>query len=115
MRRIRKIGLAAAAGVMALIASAPIASANSVNYGPSWIGSNSGGANVRSCAHMNCGSYGYLGNGTGVTMLCWTDNQWVYPPYSDYGSNRWFKIATPVGVGFTHSSLVENQTSVGVC
>jgi hypothetical protein len=34
---------------------------------------------------------------------------------SDYASPRWFKLSTPVGVGFTHSSLVENQTTVGRC
>lgn len=100
--------LAAGAAVLATVA-APASAASS------YIGSNSGGANLRSCASTGCGSYGYLGNGTGVGMLCWTDNQWVYPPSSDYASNRWFRVSSPIGVGFVHSSLVERQTSVGRC
>ncbi|MBT2406611.1 hypothetical protein J7I97_11825 [Streptomyces sp. ISL-87] len=48
-------------------------------------------------------------------MLCWVDNQWVYPPYSNYASNRWFRVSSAVGTGYVHSSLVANQTSVGHC
>ncbi|MEU5693067.1 hypothetical protein [Actinosynnema sp. NPDC020468] len=99
----------AAAGGLLLAAVAP------ANAAGSYIGSNSGGANVRTCPSTTCGSLGYLGNNTGVTMQCWIDNQWVYPPSSDYASNRWFRSATPVGTGYLHSSLVENQTSVPHC
>jgi uncharacterized protein YraI len=102
------LGIATAAALL-LVTVTPATAAGSV------IGSNSGGANVRSCASTTCGSYGYLTNGTGVSMICWVDNQWVYPPSSDYASPRWFKANTPVGVGYIHSSLVENQTSVGHC
>ncbi|MDR7327334.1 MULTISPECIES: SH3 domain-containing protein [Catenuloplanes] len=84
----------------------------------SYIGSNSGGANVRTCASTGCppiSSGAYLYNGQGVDMLCWTDNQWVSPPNSDYSSNRWFLVNSPVGTGYVHSSLVEGQRSVGRC
>lgn len=39
-------------------------------------------------------------------MLCWTDSQWVYPPSSNYASNRWFRVSSYVGTGYVHSSLV---------
>jgi hypothetical protein len=103
--------------LLPLIASlaATAVSATSATAAGSYIGSNSGGANVRSCASTSCGSYGYLRNGTGVSMLCWVDSQWVSPPNSDYTSNRWFLVSSPVGTGYVHSSLVENQTAVGHC
>lgn len=107
---------AVAASATALLVSAPQASADvSAFYGPSYIGSNSGGANLRTCGNTSCTAIGYNGNNTSVTMLCWADTQWVYPPQSDYASPRWFRIASPAGTGWTHSSLVENQTSVGHC
>jgi len=109
-----KAGVVAAALGLATIAGAGSASATAA-YGPSYIGSNSGGANVRTCPNTGCGAIAYLGNGTAVTMLCWVDAQYVAPPQSDYGSARWFRIASPGGTGYTHSSLVENQTSVGAC
>lgn len=107
---VTRVLLGGAVGVLTLAGTAVPASAAS-----SYIHSNSGGANVRTCASTGCNSIGYLSNYTGVTMLCWTDNQWVYPPNSDYASNRWFRSSTPVGTGFIHSSLVENQTTVGKC
>jgi uncharacterized protein YraI len=81
----------------------------------SYIGSNSGGANLRTCPNTGCAAIAYMPNGTGVTMLCWIDSQWVSPPASDYGSARWFRLSTPWGTGYTHSSLVEGQTAVGHC
>jgi uncharacterized protein YraI len=84
----------------------------------SYIGSNSGGANVRTCASTNCPRINrdaYLKNNQGVDMVCWTDNQWVSPPDSDYSSNRWFLVNSPVGTGFVHSSLVEGQRTVYRC
>ncbi|WKU04959.1 hypothetical protein [Micromonospora sp. HUAS LYJ1] len=81
--------------------------------GPS-ISSNSGGANIRSCANTGCSSNGYYGNGTGVTMVCWIDSQWVYPPSSNYASNRWFRVNSPTS-GYIHSSLVANQVSTPAC
>ncbi len=108
--------VAVAASATALLMSAPQASADvSAFYGPSYIGSNSGGANLRTCGNTSCTAIGYNSNYTSVTMLCWADTQWVYPPQSDYASPRWFRIASPAGTGWTHSSLVENQTSVGHC
>jgi hypothetical protein len=101
--------------VATILCTVLFASSGTAFAAGSYIGSNSGGANVRSCPNTGCGSYGWLSNGTGVTMLCWTDAQWVYPPNSDYASPRWFRVSTRVGVGYTHSSLVENQTAVGQC
>ena len=106
-RRITVIGLAASGALLAIAAPAAAAA--------SYIGSNSGGANVRTCASTGCASLGYIGNGTAITMQCWVDNQWVYPPNSDYASNRWFRASTPVGTGYIHSSLVDNQASFGHC
>jgi hypothetical protein len=105
----RVLLVTAAVGATVAVAASPSYAASS------YIGSNSGGANVRTCGYLSCASIGYLSNGTGVTMLCWGDYQWVNPPLSDYGSARWFLSATPVGTGFIHSSLVENQTVVPHC
>ncbi|NGY65350.1 hypothetical protein G7043_41300 [Lentzea sp. NEAU-D13] len=99
----------------ALVAGAAPASASGPGVLASYIDSNSGGANLRTCGTTACGVIAYMGNGTGVTMQCWTDSQWVHPPASDYSSPRWFRLSTPWGVGYTHSSLVEGQTSVGKC
>ncbi|MEU9378324.1 SH3 domain-containing protein [Streptomyces sp. NPDC048255] len=108
-----RAGLTAAAAAVAL--TGLIAGAGGAEAAGSYISSNSGGANVRACASTGCGSIGYLGNGSGVTMLCWLDNQWVYPPSSNYASNRWFRVSSSVGTGYVHSSLVANQTGVGHC
>ena len=50
-------------------------------------------------------------------MLCWTDTQWVYPPNSNYASNRWFLVALTYeyGHGYVHSSFVYDQISVPHC
>ncbi|GHE56910.1 hypothetical protein ACWF95_08070 [Streptomyces vinaceus] len=108
-----RAGLAAAAAAVAL--TGLLAGAGGADAAGSYISSNSGGANERTCANTGCGSLGYLSNGTGVTMLCWTDSQWVYPPSSNYASNRWFRVSSYVGTGYVHSSLVGGQTSVGHC
>ncbi|MFV2119996.1 SH3 domain-containing protein [Streptomyces sp. Act-28] len=92
-----------------------LAGAGTAEAAGSHISSNSGGANLRQCASTGCASLGYLSNGTGVSMLCWVDSQWVYPPSSNYASNRWFKVNSHRGQGYVHSSLVANQTSVGHC
>lgn len=104
--RIGVVALAAAGGLVAIAEPSFAASP--------YIGSNSGGANVRSCANTGCGSVAYLSNGTTVTMVCYTDTQWVYPPSSDYASNRWFKINSP-NTGYVHSSLIESQVSTPAC
>ena len=104
----RVAGTVAMAGAAVLLLAAPGVAASP------YIGSNSGGANVRTCASMGCGSVAYLTNNTTVTMVCWTDGQWVNPPDSDYGSARWFKINSPAN-GFVHSSLIESQVSTPRC
>ncbi|MGW5345009.1 hypothetical protein [Streptomyces sp. NPDC004050] len=106
---------ALAATTAGLALTGMLAGAGGAEAASSYISSNSGGANVRSCANTGCGSYGYLGNGTGVGMQCWLDSQWVYPPSSNYASNRWFRVSSPVGTGYVHSSLVAAQTSVPHC
>jgi hypothetical protein len=75
----------------------------------------SSGVNLRSCASTSCGSYAYMPNFTAVATLCWEDTQWVYPPSSNYASRRWFKVSSPSGGGFVHSSLVANQSNVIPC
>ncbi|MEU8153544.1 hypothetical protein AB0B94_07760 [Micromonospora sp. NPDC048986] len=104
----RMTAIFGAAGALVAATSVPASAA-----GP-YISSNSGGANIRSCASTGCSSNGYYGNGTSVTMVCWTDTQWVYPPSSNYASNRWFRVSAPTG-GFIHSSLVAAQVSTPVC
>lgn len=85
----------------------------------SYISSPSGGAWLRWAAYLGeTYKVKYVGNGTPVTMVCWVDTQWVYPPDSAYASPRWFKVDAPsVGVykGYVHSSLVAQQTSVPRC
>lgn len=51
-------------------------------------------------------------NDRAVTMLCWTDTDWVYSrSYSNYNSPRWFKVRSqPTGrIGYVHSSYVYYQ------
>lgn len=104
----RLAAVAGAAGTAIMLMSAPALAA-----GP-YISSYSGGANIRSCPNTGCTSYGWWSNGTSVTMVCWTDAQWVYPPDSNYASNRWFYINSP-HTGYIHSSLVANQVSTPQC
>ncbi|MEV0566686.1 hypothetical protein ACQEVZ_27650 [Dactylosporangium sp. CA-152071] len=107
-RLARLAAVTGAAGVAVALMGAPAFAA-----GP-YISSNSGGANIRSCPNTGCGTYGFWGNGTGVTMVCYTDAQWVYPPNSNYASNRWFYVNSPTG-GYIHSSLVASQVSTPHC
>jgi hypothetical protein len=76
----------------------------------SYISSNSGSANVRTCGATWCGVVATLGNGTGVNMIAWCDSSWAT---GNYSSPRWFKINSPVS-GWVHSSLVAAQQSVGM-
>jgi uncharacterized protein YraI len=96
------------------VALAALTTTPALAAGP-YIGSNSGGANVRTCPNTSCSAVRYLYNGTPVTMYCWVDSQWVYPPASDYSSPRWFRISGGGATGYAHSSLVENQSSVPHC
>ncbi|MEV8374730.1 hypothetical protein AB0P21_18455 [Kribbella sp. NPDC056861] len=110
---IRRAAGRLAATVLASTGAIALAGSPALAAGP-YIGSNSGGANVRTCANTGCASVAYLGNGRAVTMVCWIDSQWVSPPQSDYGSARWFRISSPAG-GYVHSSLVESQVSTPRC
>jgi hypothetical protein len=75
----------------------------------SYISSNSGYANVRTCGATWCAAVATLRNGTGVNMTAWCDSSWAT---GNYSSPRWFKITSPVS-GWIHSSLVAAQQSVG--
>jgi len=76
--RTRRVA-AGAAVALSMAGAAVLTQASPAAAASSYIGSNSGGANVRSCPNTGCASYGYLPNGTGVTMLCWIDSQWGLP------------------------------------
>jgi SH3-like domain-containing protein len=110
MNFFRWLAVAAAVALGGTLFSAPPAQAG----GPSYIGSNTGGANARRCASTNCKVFFYLKNGRPVNMICWIDAQYIV---GDYGSQRWFDVQTldSGARGFVHSSLVENQTNVRVC
>jgi hypothetical protein len=86
-----------AAAVVPAVASA---------YGPSY-------CNASSCILSGNASTGQeyfeLPRGAGEQMLCWTDAQWYD------GTNRWFKVQTIYGRGFTVANEVSNQTRVGHC
>ncbi|WP_194822565.1 hypothetical protein [Micromonospora sp. S-DT3-3-22] len=108
----------AAAVIAAMVTVNTLGAGPALAAGP-YIGSNSGGAWLRSAAYLGDQyKVRYVNNNTAVTMVCWVDTQWVYPPDSDYASNRWFKVDVPsVGVykAYVHSSLVESQVGVGRC
>jgi hypothetical protein len=113
MRRHRFIRPMVAALALSTVGVGTVMSASPASAASSYIGSNSGGANVRACPNTGCFRKTWLPNGTSVNMQCWIDSQWVYPPNSDYASPRWFRISGYEG--YVHSSLVENQTSVPHC
>jgi hypothetical protein len=115
--RLSKAALASSAVIIAI--AAPIIAASPAQAIPpdSYISSNSGGANMRTCPNTGCGSVAYLGNGTAVIMDCWVDAQSVSPPQSNYTSARWFHVSLHYDNrnGYVHSSLVTKQTSVPHC
>ncbi|MEU0884074.1 hypothetical protein ABZ345_36230 [Lentzea sp. NPDC005914] len=120
MNPVLRIATAAAvAAPLAVILMTTGASAGVHAAAGPYIGSNSGGAWLRNAAYLGEQfKVKYVGNGTPVTMVCWIDTQMVRPPDSDYASARWFKVDVPsVGVykAYVHSSLVESQSSVGIC
>ena len=92
----------AAAVAGAVMTSAPVASA----FGPSY-------CNRSSCDLASKPSTGtiyfQMPRATAMTMICWTDTQWYL------GTNRWFKVSTPYGDGYTSANEVSNQTRVGHC
>lgn len=53
--------------------------------------------------------YFQMPSGTGMSMICWADAQWYL------GTNRWFKVSTIYGTGYTSANEVGGQTSVGHC
>jgi hypothetical protein len=111
--------VAAALTLAAVTMGASLATAGSATAAPAipYIKSNSGGANMRTCATTGCGSVAYLQNTTEVYMLCWTDGEQVDPPGSNYSSNRWFKVERYGSNqrGYVHSSLVERQSAAPRC
>jgi len=86
----------------AVTAFAPAASA----FGPSY-------CNRSTCdlaAGPSTGTiYFQMPRATPESMICWTDTEWYL------GTNRWFKISTVYGTGYTNANEVSNQTSVRHC
>jgi hypothetical protein len=57
--------------------------------------------------------YAYFGNGTPLTLYCYTDAQWAY---GNYWTNRWFRVNVPSyrygsPEAYIHASLVAAQYS----
>lgn len=111
--RLAMVVALAALTTMGSVVAAPSATAVTQPY----ISSKSGGASLRYCPNTGCGRYGVITNGNRVGMLCWRDAQWVYPPNSNYASNRWFYVYAPSlnADGWVHSSLVAGQVSTPPC
>jgi hypothetical protein len=91
----------AVAGAMTAFAPEALAA-----YGPSY------------CNSSSCGLWGgpstanhitEVPRGAGVTMMCWTDNQWYN------GTNRWFKVDTAYGRGYMIATQVSNQQAKPHC
>lgn len=94
-----------------------VAEAGWPEHGWSYVSSNTGSANIRTCPNTGCKSIYTLRNGYRVGMRCYADSQWAV---GNYRSNRWFKVyfATGPGTGdqaFIHSSLVTSQTPTKPC
>jgi hypothetical protein len=113
----KRSSLISIAGAVAAVGASIVLPSPAHAAGYSYIGSNSGGANARSCSSTACSFRFYLYNGRAVQMICWRDGQVVSPPNSDYTSGRWFLVATTDSGarGFVHSSLIEGQVSVRRC
>jgi hypothetical protein len=83
---------------------------------PSWVSSQSGGANLR--GYPWHAPFRWLPNCTSLYMYCWRNAHWAY---GNYWTNRWFYVTAYVGgryynpTGWVHASLVANQQSVGWC
>ena len=95
LRRVLVAAVAAAALSAAVMASTASA------YGPSYCN--------RSTCSLASGPYTgsiyfEMPRGTAESMVCWTDTQWFA------GTNRWFKVRTIYGTGFTSANMVSNQT-----
>jgi hypothetical protein len=102
---VRTIAAVLAAGAfagVAVVASAPTASA----YGPSYCNTSSCSLSV---SPNTWGIYFEMPRLTSVSMICWTDSQWWD------GTNRWFKVNSLYGQGYMIANQVSNQTSVGHC
>lgn len=82
------------------------------------LGFTSAVANVRQCPaaeDRSCPSKGVLPAGASVILLCWTAGEWVVPPKSVHGSQRWYQVDSLLGTGYVHSSLVVSEVSVDRC
>ena len=97
------------AGAAALAPGAQASAATArpaVLFGPSY-------CNSSSCDLSNAPNSGEIyfemPRSTALTMICWTDTQWFD------GSNRWFKVSSIYGTGYTPANEVGNQTRVGHC
>lgn len=109
MNKLKAVVLGAA-GVMATI-GATVAPLPAHAATPT-VSSNTGSANIRASASTSSAIIGSLGNGTGLTVMCWWDGATAT---GNYTSARWFKIYFGSGNGLIHSSLVANQPTVRKC
>jgi hypothetical protein len=97
--------IACGAGGAVLAPSAP-ALATTAAFGPSYC--NSSSCDLASAPYSG-DIYFEMPDLTPLTMICWTDTQWFD------GSNRWFKVSSIYGVGYTPANEVGHQTRVGHC
>jgi len=82
------------------------------------IASHSGGANLRAHSTMESLSLGWMPNGSIVSLICWQDNEWVYPPRTNYASRRWLQVEVPSlggSIGWVHSRLIANRIGTHRC
>ena len=101
----RRAGLALIAAIAATAVSISTAQASPA-FGPSY-------CNASSCDLASGPNSAYIyfemPRSTPLSMLCWTDTQWYD------GTNRWFKVSSIYGTGYTSANEVGHQTSVGHC
>jgi hypothetical protein len=101
-----RAGIAAAAIAAAAAASTVVMGAQPAAAGTSYCKSSSCDLATQPYTEY---IYFEMPQGTSLTMLCWTDTQWYD------GTNRWFKVSSIYGVGYTSANEVGGQTTVGHC
>lgn len=111
----RATAAALATGAVALMTTTSAVPAHAAGTGA--IASNSGGAYIRAQPNPNSTMYGYFGNGTQLTIYCYTDGVWAQ---GNYWTNRWFQTNVPSyrygsPEAYIHASLVSPQPRVGHC
>jgi hypothetical protein len=102
MKKVVMAATLAVASAAAVVSFAPAAMA----YGPSYCNSSTCDlADTPSASTI----YFEMPRSTAESMVCWIDAEWYD------GTNRWFKVSTIYGTGYTSADQVSNQTKVGHC